>query len=566
MAHDLVIRGGTVVDGTGVPARTADVAIDGDTVVEVGRVDGTGAREVDADGRMVTPGFVDIHTHLDAQLAWDPMASSPCWHGVTSVVLGNCGVTFAPVAPGGKEFLAEMMESVEDIPAQSILDGLSWNWTTYGEYLAEIGALPKGVNVGGMVGHCAVRLAAMGERAVDQDEASADDLVAMAAMVDEALTAGALGFSTSRTFLHTVPDGRYVPGTLATEAEYHALAEPLGRHGGVFESAARLIGRSTSVGDALEEEIGMYAAISRDNGCGVTFGLTQVDAVPDMHRRVLDLVEAENAAGALLRPQTTSRQIGVLFGLTGRTPFDRTPAWAELRDLPLAGKVARLLDPASRPALIAAADEAAAVMPFGWEKFYVLPEAPVRHDLGVDESVAGVAAARGVSIGEAFVDLAVEMDGHRVFTLAFLNQVLDEAGAMLQRPDVVLGLADAGAHAMQIMDASQPTFFLSHWARDRGAFSVEEAVRRLTSDTADLFGIVDRGRLVPGAKADVNVIDYDALALHYPVMAHDFPGGASRWTQRADGYDLTVVNGEVFMEGGEHTGALVGEMLLGGAA
>jgi len=566
MTHDLVIRGGTVVDGTGAAATTADVAVDDGLVTEVGAVHGSARREIDADGRIVTPGFVDIHTHLDAQLAWDPIASSSCWHGVTSIVMGNCGVTFAPVAPGGREFLAEMMESVEDIPARSILDGLSWNWNTYGEYLDEIEALPKGVNVGGMVGHCAVRVAAMGERSLDEDPATAEDIAAMVPMVDEALAAGALGFSTSRTFLHRVPDGRYVPGTHAAEDELLAFADSLGRHGGVFEASARLGGRNDPEGRFTRDEIHMYGDISRLAGCPVTFGLTQVDIVPDMHLRVLDHVAEENAAGAHIRPQTTSRQIGILFGLTGRTPFDRADGWRDLRDLPVADKVARLTEPSSRAALVSAADARVEGLPLDWWTFFPLPDDPVRHDLERSESVAAEAERRGVSIAEAWVDLALELDGRRLFTLPFLNQRLESAVGMLERPEVVMGLADAGAHAKQIMDASQPTFFLTHWVRDRGRFTLEEGVRRLTSDTADLFGIGGRGRLVPGARADVNVIDLEGLRLHYPEMAHDFPGGAGRWIQRADGYDATIVNGEVFMESGEHTGALAGRMLRGAAA
>ncbi|MBC8365225.1 MAG: amidohydrolase family protein [Actinobacteria bacterium] len=566
MAHDLVIRGGTLVDGTGAPATTADVAIDGDRVVEVGRVVGSGRHEIDADGLVVTPGFVDIHTHLDAQMSWDPIGSSSCWHGVTSVVLGNCGVTFAPVLPGGREFLAEMMESVEDIPAQSILDGLSWNWETYGEYLADVAGLSKGVNVGGMVGHCAVRVAAMGERSLDEDPATAEDIAAMVPMVDEALAAGALGFSSSRTFLHRVPDGRYVPGTHAAEDELLAFADSLGRYGGIFECAPKLGGRNDPDGVFTRDEIRMYGEISRRAGCPVTFGLTQVDIVPDMHLRVLDYVATENADGARIRPQTTSRQIGILFGLSGRTPFDRADGWDQLADLPLADKVARLTEPSSRAALVAAADARVEHLPLDWFAFYPLPNDPVRHDLAREESVAAEAERRGATIAEAWVDLALELDGRRLFTLPFLNQRMESAIEMLERPEVVMGLADAGAHAKQIMDASQPTFFLSHWVRDRGRVTIEEGVRRMTSDTADLFGIAGRGRLEPGACADVNVIDLEGLRLHYPEMAHDFPGGAGRWIQRADGYEATIVNGEVFMEDGEHTGALAGQMLLGSAA
>ena len=524
MTYDLVIRGGTVVDGTGVPATTADVAIDGDRVVEVGRVEGSARRELDADGLIVTPGFVDIHTHLDAQLSWDPLGSSSCWHGVTSVVLGNCGVTFAPVAPDGREFLAEMMESVEDVPAQSILDGLSWNWETYGEYLADLASLPKGLNVGGMVGHCAVRVAAMGERSLDEDPASAEDIAAMVPMVDEALAAGALGFSSSRTFLHRVPDGRYVPGTHAAEDELLAFADSLGRYGGIFECAAKLGGRNDPEGVFTRDEIRMYGDISRRAGCPVTFGLTQVDVVPDMHLQVLDYVATENADGARIRPQTTSRQIGILFGLSGRTPFDRADGWDDLRDLSLDDKVARLTEPSSKAALVEAAEARIEGLPIDWFAFYPLPNDPVRHDLTREESVAADAERRGVSIAEAWVDLAVELDGRRLFTLPFLNQRMESAIEMLERPEVVMGLADAGAHAKQIMDASQPTFFLSHWVRDRGRVTIEEGVRRMTSDTADLFGITGRGRLVPGAHADVNVIDLEGVEAPLPGDGPRLPG------------------------------------------
>ena len=274
MAHDLIIRGGTVVDGTGAPPRTADVVIDGDRIVEVGRSEGSARREIDADGLVVTPGFVDIHTHLDAQLAWDPIGSSACWHGVTSVVLGNCGVTFAPVAPGGRQALAEMMESVEDIPAASILQGLSWNWESYGDYLDELDGLPKGLNVGGMVGHCAVRLAAMGERGMDETPSGAEDIATMVRMVDEALAAGALGFSTSRTLLHHVPDGRNVPGTFAAPDELLAFADVLRARGGIFEAAPAYLRVEGGSGDPAADEVAMYGDISRAGDCAVSIALT----------------------------------------------------------------------------------------------------------------------------------------------------------------------------------------------------------------------------------------------------------------------------------------------------
>ena len=556
MTTDLVIRGGSVIDGTGSPAFTADIAVEDDRIVEIGKVEGKGKREIDADGQIVTPGFVDIHTHLDAQLAWDPIASSSCWHGVTSVVLGNCGVTFAPVAKGGATVLAEMMESVEDIPAESILNGLSWNWSSYGEYLDEVENLPKGVNVGGMVGHCAVRLAAMGERSIDETPATLEDIEAMVPMVKEAMDAGALGFSTSRTFLHKVPDGRFVPGTHAEAEELLAFAEVMAQYKGtVFEAAAKLGGKDS------REEIKMYGDISRLAGCPVTFGLTQVDIAPQLHLQILDYVEEENALGAALHPQTTSKHIGVLLGLSARTPFDRAEGWAEMTDLPLEEKIVRMSNSETREMLIKTAEERLESLPLDWGKFYALPDDPVRHDLRPEESVAAKAEKRGVSIPEQWIDEALELEGKRLFIFPVLNQQMEAAAEMLTRPYVTLGLADAGAHSKQIMDASQPTFFLTHWIREKGMFSLEEGIRRMTSDTADLFGIQNRGRLKQGSFADITIIDFDGMSLEYPEIVNDFPGGAGRFIQRSTGYSKTIVNGEVFMQDGEHSGVLNGKML-----
>ena len=556
MTIDLVIRSGSVVDGTGSPAFTADIAVEGDRIVEVGKVDSKGKREIDADGQIVTPGFVDIHTHLDAQLAWDPIASPSCWHGVTSVVLGNCGVTFAPVSKNEATVLAEMMESVEDIPAESILNGLSWNWSSYGEYLEEIAALPKGVNVGGMVGHCAVRLAAMGERSLDETPATSEDIEKMVPMVKEALDSGALGFSTSRTFLHKVPDGRFVPGTHATSEELLAFAEVMAQYKGtVFEAAPKLGGKDS------REEIKMYGDISRLAKCPVTFGLTQVDIAPQLHLQILDYVEEENSLGADIHPQTTSKHIGVLLGLSARTPFDRAEGWAEMADLPLEEKIVRISNSETREMLIKAAEERLESLPLDWRKFYALPENPVRHDLRPEESIAAKAEKRGVSIPEQWIDEALELEGKRLFILPVLNQQMEAAAEMLTRPYVTLGLADAGAHTKQIMDASQPTFFLTHWIREKEKFSLEEGIRRMTSDTADLFGVQNRGRLKQGSFADINIIDFEGMSLEYPEIVNDFPGGAGRFIQRSTGYSKTIVNGKVFMQDGEHTGALNGKML-----
>jgi N-acyl-D-aspartate/D-glutamate deacylase len=561
MDADLVIRGGTVVDGSGAAPVLADVAIAGDRVVAVEPAwDGRAHRTIDASGRLVTPGFVDIHTHLDAQLAWDPLPTSSCWHGVTSVVIGNCGVTFAPVQPGGKEFLAEMMESVEDIPRQAILDGLPWDWSTYGDYLGWVDRTPKGVNVGGMVGHCAVRVATMGERSLSEEPASAAEIAAMCSVVEEAISAGALGFSTSRTLLHRVPDGRPVPGTWATPEELLAIGDVLGRMGkGIFESAPRFAERDARSPEDVRAEMAWMGEVSRRSGRPLTFALVQADRRPDLYRFIVDLANEENDGGAQLRPQTTARGVGILFSLPSRSPFDGCPAWRSLQGLTLDEQLAVLRDPDRRAVLIAEAD--AKPTRLDLDALFVLPDGPARYDCRPDDSLAAHARRRGVSAAEAFIDLVLEHDGRLVCNFPFLNQSFDAIQEMLDDPVVVMGLADAGAHVGQIMDSSQPTFVLTYWVRERERWPVEEVVRRLTCDTAALFGIKDRGVLRPGAFADANVIDFDALTLHQPEFVHDFPGGAGRYIQRSDGYDCTIVNGQVFMEHGEHTGTLAGTLL-----
>jgi N-acyl-D-amino-acid deacylase len=561
MDADLVIRGGTVVDGTGGEPAVADVAIAGDRVLAVEAPwDGRAHRTIDAGDRLVTPGFVDIHTHLDAQLGWDPLPTSSCWHGVTSVVVGNCGVTFAPVQPGRKEFLAEMMESVEDIPRQAILDGLPWDWSTYGEYLAWLDRTPKGVNAGGMVGHCAVRVAAMGERSLSEEPASAADIATMCALVEEAIDAGALGFSTSRTLLHRVPDGRPVPGTWAAPDELLAIGDVLARTGkGIFESAPRFAEREARSADDVRAEMTWMGEVSRRSGRPLTFALVQADRRPDLYRFILDLANEENAAGAHVRPQTTARGVGILFSPVSRSPFDGCPSWRELHGLSLDEQLAVLRDPARRAVLVEDANTKPGRLDF--DMLYVLPDGPARYDCQPEDSLAAHARRRGVSPVEAYIDLVLEHGGRLVCNFPFLNQSFEAIQEMLDDPVVVMGLADAGAHVGQIMDSSQPTFVLTYWVRERERWPVQEVVRRLTSDTAALFGIKDRGVLRPGAYADVNVIDFDGLTLHQPEFVHDFPGGAGRYIQRADGYDCTIVNGQVFMEQGEHTGALAGTLL-----
>ncbi len=559
MAHDVVIKGGTIVDGTGRAPVRGDVAIDGDRIVEVGTVSDDGRRVIDADGAYVTPGFVDVHTHLDAQIAWDPDATSSCWHGVTSVVLGNCGVAFAPVRDGQQDWLAGLMESVEDIPARSILEGLAFNWETYGDYLRAIDAMPKGVNVGGMVGHCALRHYVMGERGLDDSPATEDDIAAITDLVDEAMAAGALGFSTSRTLLHRVPDGRFVPGTWAREDELLAIADVLGRQGkGVYEVAPRF----ERPGDAYEgtaSEIHWMAEVNRRTGRPVTFGLAQSNAGPELYKVILDLVDEEAAAGGELRPQTTARGIGLLFGLQHRTFFDRIPSWQKLQDLDLEQRLAVLDDDTRRAELIR--DAEAQLPPFDWNGVFVLTADRVDYSADPSDTLAAHARAAGETIPAAFVRISRETRGRALFNFPFLNQRMDAVEELLEHPRMLVGLGDSGAHVGLIMDASLPTWFLAHWVRDREKFTIEEGIRRLTSDTADLFGVGERGRLAPGAYADVNVIDLEALALPIPEYVHDFPAQAGRYLQRSSGYRCTLVNGQVFVEDGTPQGVHAGVTL-----
>lgn len=566
---DIAIRNGTVVDGTGAPSRHADVAIAGDRIVEVApRIDRTARREIDAEGRLVTPGFVDIHTHLDAQLAWDPTGSSCCYHGVTSVVIGNCGVTFAPCRPDERAKLAELMESVEDIPGDAILDGMPWDWVTHGEYLASVDRMPKGLNVGGLVGHSALRYYAMGERALDPGPAPADDVAEMAALLDEAMSGGALGFSTNRTSLHQVPDGRPIPGTYASDVELFAFADVLGRHGtGVIESAGGLAQRDIAdEGDGYPEiraEFAWMGEASRRSRCPVTFGMHYHEHRPGLHRRLLEFARDENIGGAVVRPQTSARNVGLLYSLDTRTVFDASPAWRDMRDLPAAARLAALREDLTRERLV---DEAERYGPsIDLDRLFVItplsPADGARYDLDPDHSVAAIAGARGTTPAQTFVDLLLETDGTLVCAHPILNQDLTALEEMLDDPLLVVGLADAGAHVGEVLDASQPTWYLAYWVRERRRFSIEEGIRRLTSDPADLFGIGGRGRLLPGAFADVNVIDLEALRLPAPTYVRDFPNGAGRFVQTAHGYDLSIVNGQVFMEGGEHTGALAGTLV-----
>jgi N-acyl-D-aspartate/D-glutamate deacylase len=453
-----------------------------------------------------------------------------------------------------------MMESVEDIPADAILAGLSWDWESYGDFLDALGSLPMGINAGGYVGDVAVRTYVAGDPACEEDfAATPEQLEEMAGLVDEALAAGAFGYSISRSLTHHTPDGRWVPGTWADPAEFAAIAAPLGRRGtGVLECAPRYNERDGST-SRVDEEMAWIAELSRSLGRPFTFNLMQMASLGDHYRRVLELAERANASGARLRPQTTPRSIGVLFSLAANSLVDDLPSFQPLRELDLAGRLAGIRDPGTRARLVAEGAERPAD---AFERMFLMePDTGARYRYDDGESIAAQAAARGMSPVEHYLDVVDRTDGAAVANWPVLNQDFDAIAELLASPVSIMGLADAGAHATQIMDASQPTFFLSHWVRDTGVLSLEDGVRRLTSDTAGFIGYTDRGTVREGAYADLNVIDLDGMALPLPEIVHDFPGGNARFVQRATGIDHTVVNGEHFMDHGEHTGALAGRLL-----
>jgi N-acyl-D-amino-acid deacylase len=567
--HDIVIRGGEVADGTGAGPVRSDVAIDGTRISAVGTGCGRGRREIEAEGKLVTPGFIDIHTHLDAQLFWDPDASSSCFHGVTTVVMGNCGVTFAPVRPGRESYLAGMMDSVEDIPAETIMAGLPWGWQTYGDYLRVLGGRKLAVNAGGLVGHAALRYYAMGERSLTDSPPSDDDLSAMRMALREALDAGALGFSTSRSFLHTVPDGTPLPGTFAAPAELSGLAGVLTEAGrGVVEVVPRIGERDGAARENSVAEMAWMEEVARASGRPLTFAITQSDRRPGLWSWVMEETAAARARGADLRPQTSARGTAILYGLAaGRTPYDVLPSWAAIMEKPYAERRRLILDPAARGRLVAEADSPAVasgpLAPKDPGKLFLLPPGEARYDVSPGNSLAALASRLGVTPAAAFLAYLESTGGHGLLYYPVLNADLSAVAAMITNPDVVLGLGDAGAHVALTMDAGQPTYVLAHWVRDEGLLSVGEAVRKLTSEGARLFGIADRGVLRAGGHADVNVIDLAALRLRTPELAHDFPLGASRYDPRADGYEATLVNGRVVAEGGELTGERPGHVLMG---
>ena len=567
--HELVIKGGTVVDGTGAVSFTADVGVDGGQITEIGRI-GRGRRTTDADGLVVTPGFVDIHTHYDGQITRDPLLTPSCWHGVTTVVFGNCGVGFAPVEPSRHEWLIGLMEGVEDIPGSALSAGIRWEWETFPEYLDAVDRAPKAIDVGTQVPHGAVRGYVMGERGARNEPATTEDIEAMAAVVREGIMAGALGFSTSRTLAHRAIDGEPVPGTFAAEDELFGIGRVLGQLGaGVFELApAGALGEDIA---APDREMAWMRKLAVATGRPVTFALTQNDADPSAWRRMLELSAAAFADGAPVRPQVHGRTVSLLLGHQTFHPFNFAPSWAGIGLLPPPEQLARLAEPELRRRLIAELETSTDAIVLGFmrpERTFSLGDPP-NYEPGSESSVAALARRQGRSPWEVMYDLLFSDGGKDLLNAPILNYSdlsLDPVREMLLHPTSAFGLGDGGAHAGQTCDASTTTFMLTHWVRDRvrDRLPLEWVVKKITSETASLYGLGDRGVLRPGARADLNIIDFERLQLHRPELVHDLPAGAGRLIQRADGYVSTIVNGIETMSAGEETGARPGALIRGG--
>ena len=568
--HDLVIRGGTVVDGTGGEPFVADIAIDGDRVTLVGDVSAEGREEIDATGKMVTPGFVDVHTHYDGQATWDDEMAPSSWHGVTTVVMGNCGVGFAPAKPDRHDWLIGLMEGVEDIPGTALAEGMSWNWETFPEYLDELEKMPRTVDVATHVPHGAVRAYVLGDREQPGAVPTDEDVQKMADIVEEGVRAGALGFSTSRTTLHRSVDGELVPGTTATKDELIELGRAMGRVGyGVFEMASDL--------NREWDEFGWMGDLSRETGLPVTFAALQSIAKDQPLEEQISNMRAQNDNGANIVAQIALRGNGIIMAWQGTVhPFVRKPSWEAMAEQPWEEKLAKLKDPAFKKQLIEEASLPAEnvdmapvqfIVTDGWAMQFQMDDG-FNYEPTREESIALRAEAKGVSPAEYAYDMLMEDDGKGLIYLPILNYIdgnLDFLHPLQHSDDTVNSLSDGGAHCGTICDAASPTFMLEHWVknRERGTITIENAIKRQCLDTARLYGLNDRGLLKPGYLADVNVIDMDRIKLGKPWLAFDLPAGGKRLLQKADGYDYTIKSGEITFKGGAVTDKRPGGLIRG---
>ena len=567
--HDLVIRGGTVVDGTGAARCVADVAVDGGIITAVGHISAQGREEIDATGKIVAPGFVDIHTHYDGQATWDSEMAPSSWHGVTTVVMGNCGVGFAPAKKDKHDWLIGLMEGVEDIPGTALAEGMTWDWETFPEYLDALERRPRTIDVATHVPHGAVRAYVLGDREMPGAVPTDADIAEMSRIVEEGIRAGALGFSTSRTVLHKSVDGELVPGTTATKEELIGIGRAMGRVGfGVFEMASDM--------KRDWDEFGWMGALSRETGLPVTFAALQSIAKEMPLEEQISSMIAENDNGANIVAQIALRGNGIIMAWQGTVhPFRFKPAWAEIEALPWAQQLARLKDPAFKARMIAEESvfpesdiiDFLRIVAGGWPVHFEMGPA-FNYEPRQDESVMARAIAAGISPADYAYDLLMQDDGTGFIYFPILNYRdgnLNFLEELQTRDDCVNSLSDGGAHCGTICDAASPTFMLQHWVRDRAGqrITLENAIKRQCHDTARLYGLNDRGVLKPGYLADINIIDLDRLKLSKPWLAFDLPAGGRRLLQKADGYVATVKAGVVTFREGKMTGALPGVVVRG---
>ena len=541
MSHDIVIRGGSLVDGTGAEPVHGDLAIDDGLITAVGEVDGKGKQEIDAEGHIVTPGFVDLHTHLDAQIGWEPTMTPVSWHGVSTALLGNCGVTFAPCKPTDRELLAGMMETVEDIPKHAIMTGLPWSWEDYGGYLDAIEKLKPSLNMAGLVGHCAVRFYVMGMRAVEE-LATEDEMKQMADIVAHSIDSGAFGFSTNRLEGHRLPDGRSIPGTFADPRELEVIGKEVGARKALMQAVGAAPDVIKRMSDASGDRVLFSAGGANEPGAG---------------KRVAAYLD-DLCAGGDITAITQVRGSGFMYGLQGMMPFEGE-AWNEMRKLDLAGRLAALQSDETVAKLVKEGETETWVR---FDRLYYQGNAETpSYTANIDDNMAAQCQKSGESHAEMFIRISRETKGKGLFTWRMFNQDLDELGVLFKNQNIYPSLGDAGAHVSQFIDAGWSTFVMSHWLREKQLYSIGEGIRRLTSGPARVIGLTDRGTLEVGKRADVNVVDFDNVTELHPEIAHDFPGGAPRYIQKARGYKATVINGQLNLLNDELTGAQAGEVL-----
>ena len=563
--HDLIIRGGTVVDGTGSAKRTADVAVNGGVISEVGRVSGSTRREIDADGALVAPGFVDIHAHYDGQATWDERMQPSSWHGVTTVVFGNCGVGFAPVHDQDHNKLVELMEGVEDIPGAALHEGLQWGWNSFGEYLGALEG-PKDMNIAAQVPHGALRLHVMGERGSNREDATDQDIATMGQLAAEGIAAGGLGFTTSRTSNHKTSTGDFTPTLTAAAQELIGIAETVGKaHTGVFQLVSDFTDR--------DAEFQMFRDMCAVSGRPLSFTIVESPRSAGFHQDLLSRIEAARADGLEITGQCPVRPIGILLGFECTlNPFMRNPVWQEVADMAPAGRVAALQDPDRRQRLLQTSggverDLVGGGLIENFHNMFEMGELPY-YEPDPNQTVASRAEEVGKSPEEFALDLLLKNGGTNMLWLPFTNygfMNLDGTRELLTHPYTVPALGDGGAHVGTICDGSFPTTLLQHWGRDRpnNKIGLEFLVQRQARDTARTVGLFDRGVVAEGYRADINVIDFDNLRVRGPELAYDLPAGGRRLLQRADGYLHTIVRGEETYASGEATGALPGRLVRG---